>query len=185
MAATITPLQAGIKPGTARAGVYNHRPVGEKMTDKRSNLAQALIALLLMTAWLALLIPKLHMREDEMLSFRYTEGSLVDVVRYQATQDNQAPLWYVVFRAWRTWIGDHEFSARFLGLLLTLVTAAIAYRLAQRWFGGLAGVYTALALAGSAYFVTYALEIRPYALTLTMAAASMWAFDRWLRQPTT
>lgn len=154
------------------------------MTDRRSDLMRALVALLLMALWLALLIPKLHMREDEMLSFRYTEGSLVDVVRYQATQDNQAPLWYVVFRAWRTLIGDHEFSARFLSLLLTLVTAAIAYRLARRWFGGAAGFYAVLALAGSAYFVTYALEIRPYALTLTMAAASMWAFDRWLERPT-
>lgn len=127
----------------------------------------------------------LHMHSDEDLSYRATRGTLSDTITYQTSlQDNQAPLWFVTFWAWRQTIGDAEWAARVLGLLLTLPALALAYRMARGWFGEFAAVGAVLIAVTNGYFLTYALDIRPYPLVLLVVTISLWAFDRWITRQT-
>ncbi len=126
----------------------------------------------------------LHMHSDEDLSYRATNGTLGDTIYYQQSlQDNQAPLWFVTFWGWRQLVGDAEWSSRVLGVFLTLPALAIAYRMGRTWFGEFAAVSTVLIAVTNAFFITYAMDIRPYPMVMFVTAISFWAFDRWLIRP--
>lgn len=125
-------------------------------------------------------IPFVHMHPDEELSYRATEGTLADTLHYQMSlQDNQAPGWFVTFWAWRQFVGDAEFTSRIMGMLMTVVTLAIVFRLGRRWFSTSAALAALAALGVSHYFFTYSQDIRMYPLTMLAAALSVWMFDRW------
>ena len=70
-------------------------------------------AFLLVNSWL------LQMHSDEELSYRSTNGDLAYTLNYQmSVQDNQAPLWFVTFWAWRQLVGDDRASRTNRPLLL-------------------------------------------------------------------
>jgi hypothetical protein len=131
---------------------------------------------LLVGAW------RLNMHPDEELSYRSTNGDLAFTINFQTSvQDNQAPLWFVTFWAWRETVGDAEYTSRVLGVLCVLLALAITYRLGRRWFGSKSvGLAAPLLLIGNGLFFNYALDIRPYPLVMLCAALSMWAYTRWL-----
>ncbi len=137
-------------------------------------------AFLLTNAWL------LQMHPDEELSYRSTEGDLAYTLEVQTSvRDNQAPLWFVSFWAWRQWVGDGEYTSRVFSAFCALLALAVMYRLGRRWFrSALVGLLAPLLLIGNGFFFNYALDIRPYPLLMLCAALSMWAFTRWVERPT-
>lgn len=137
-------------------------------------------AFLIINSWL------LQMHPDEELSYRSTNGELAYTLNFQMSmQDNQAPLWFVTFWAWRTLVGDGEFTSRVLGVLTVLPALAITYRLGRRWFRSQwAGLAAPLLLVGNGLFFNYALDIRPYPMVMLCAALCMWTFTRWLDRRT-
>ncbi len=144
----------------------------------------AVLMLFFVAASLMIAMPMLHMHSDEDLSYRATRGTLADTIYYQQSmQDNQAPLWFVSLWAWRQLVGDAEWTSRTLGVLMVLPALAFAYRIGWAWFGARAALFGLAAIACNAYFVTYAMDIRPYPLVMLAATFSVWAFDRWLRRP--
>ncbi len=138
-------------------------------------------ALFVTAAFLFLTIPMLYLHSDEELSYRATNGTLVDTIRWQTSlQDNQAPLWFVLFNTWRGTVGDHEFTSRMFGALLVMPALAFSYRIGRRAFGSsTAGAIGVLVLTGNHLFFNYALDIRPYPLVMLAAAFSTWALQRW------
>ncbi len=144
-----------------------------------------LLFLYLVAAGLVLRIPHTYMREDEEIAFRTTSRDLIFTLRYQVEADVQAPAWFILFWGWQQMAGSTEFSGRVLSILITMLTLAAAYRLARLWTGApQPGWFAAAVLGVSAYFTIYALEIRPYALVMLLATASMGAFWRWQRRRT-
>jgi mannosyltransferase len=137
-------------------------------------------AFLLIAAWL------LHMHPDEELSYRSTQGDIAFTLNYQMTlQDNQAPLWFVTFSAWRWAVGDAEYTSRVLGVLTVMLALAVSYRVGRRLFRpAWAAIVAPLLLIGNGFFFQYALDIRPYPMVMLCAALSTWAFTRWLDRPT-
>lgn len=133
-------------------------------------------AFLLHSAWL------LHMHPDEVLSYVSSDGDLAYTLDVQmSVKDNQAPLWFVTFWAWRTTVGDAEYTSRVLGVLCVMLALAVTYRLGRRLFRADAvGLVAPVLLIGNGLFFNYALDIRPYPLVMLCAALSMWAFTRWL-----
>lgn len=127
----------------------------------------------------------LHLRPDEHLVYMHTDTATVfGTIHYQATRDVQAPLWHTFFWTWRQLVGDSEFAGRYQGLLWSMMTAAVLWRLGRRYFGGVwAGALMVLALAVNSHFFTYAFEIRPYPVVLLSAAFSGWSLLRWLERP--
>ncbi|MFN8564253.1 MAG: glycosyltransferase family 39 protein [Anaerolineae bacterium] len=137
-------------------------------------------AFLLVDGWL------LQMHPDEELSYRSTDGDLAYTLDYQMSmKDNQAPLWFVTFWAWRQAVGDAEYTSRVLGVLTILPALALAYRLGRRWFRSeWVGLLAPLLLIGNGLFFSYALDIRPYPMVMLSAALSMWAYTLWLDRRT-
>lgn len=137
-------------------------------------------AFLLVDGWL------LQMHPDEELSYRSTNGDLAYTLDFQMSmQDNQAPLWFVTFWAWRQMVGDAEYTSRVLGALMILPTLALTYRLGRRWFHSKwAGLLAPLLLIGNGLFFNYALDIRPYPMVMLSSTLSMWAYTLWLDQRT-
>lgn len=144
-----------------------------------------MIALGFLFVVVAFLIHSIHntyMRDDEEIAMRVTRGDLAFAVWYQAEQDVHPPLWFSAFWLWRQALGDGEFTSRVYSVFLTALTLALVYRIGRSWFGAPRyGWFAIAALGCNAYFVIYALEIRPYALIMLLASASMLAFWRWLR----
>ena len=129
-------------------------------------------AFLLIAAW------QLQMHPDEVLSYRSTNGDLAFTLNIQmSVHDNQAPLWFVSFWAWRQTVGDAEFTSRVFGVLSVMLALALTYRLGRRWFrSDWVGLLAPLLLIGNGLFFNYALDIRPYPMVMLSAALSMWAF---------
>jgi 4-amino-4-deoxy-L-arabinose transferase-like glycosyltransferase len=126
-----------------------------------------------------------YMRDDEEIAMRVTRGDLAFAVWYQAEQDVHPPLWFSTFWLWRQAVGDGEFTSRVYSVFLTALTLALVYRIGRAWFGAPSyGWFAIAALGCNAYFVIYALEIRPYALIMLVASASMLAFWHWLHAKT-
>ncbi len=147
-----------------------------------------IIALCFLFAVATFLIHSIHntyMRDDEEIAMRVTRGDLDFAVWYQAEQDVHPPLWFSTFWLWRQAVGDGEFTSRIYSIYLTVLTLALVYRIGRSWFGAPRyGWFAIAALGCNAYFVIYALEIRPYALIMLVASASMLAFWHWLNAQT-
>ena len=73
-------------------------------------------AFLLIAAW------QLQMHPDEVLSYTSTDGDLAFTLDMQmSVKDNQAPLWFVSFWAWRQTVGDAEYTSRVFGVLAVML----------------------------------------------------------------
>ncbi len=142
--------------------------------------------LLALTFLLLRVIWNTSMHPDETLVYVFTRFDIGYAVHYLATQDIQAPLWLALFWIWRHLLaGDSEFSGRMIGLLFSVVTLAMTYRIGRDWFGKARyGFFSMIILGVSAYFLDFGLEIRPYPLVLMLAAISMWLHMRWLKKQT-
>ena len=127
----------------------------------------------------------MHMHPDEQLAYFFTRRDLPFLWWYLGAQDTHPPLWFSSFYIMRHLFGDSEFVARFYSVLLSFITLSLVYQLGRRWFGAARYGWFALAALGvNAFFLYYALEMRPYALIMLLATASMWLFQRWLARRT-
>ncbi len=153
------------------------------ITHKRNLWITSGLLLLMFGLWLYGL-GWLHMRPDEHLVYVHTDTSLLGTIRYQATQDVQAPLWHAFFWAWRQVTGDSEFAGRYQGLLWSMLTVSLLYRMVWAMFGGARYGWAAVLLVGvNSHFFTYAFEIRPYPLVLLNATFATWCLYRWWQCP--
>ncbi len=126
-----------------------------------------------------------YMRDDEEIAFRTTSHDLSYTVWYQATQDVHAPVWFSSFWIWQQFMGDSEFMGRVYSVFATLLTLALVYQIGRTWFhSARVGIFAVAILGVNAYFFTYGLEIRPYAVNMLLATLSMWCFYRWLKRRT-
>ncbi|MFN8447287.1 MAG: glycosyltransferase family 39 protein [Anaerolineae bacterium] len=151
------------------------------ITTRRAWLLTVPVLLLLAFLLMRVLV-NTQMYSDETLVYEFTRLDLPYTVTYLGEQDVHPPLWFSLFWAWRHLVGDSEFAGRMQACLFSLLTLAMTYRIGRDWFGRARYGWFALALLGTnAYFLTYALDIRPYALVMLLGSVSMWVFERWLR----
>lgn len=127
-------------------------------------------------------LSSLNIREDEELSYQFSDGDLITTLRRGT--DTHPPLWWGLFWFWRQATGDSEFSGRVHAILFTSLHLALLYQLARSLFGGwLYGVVAMLALGLNPFFYTHATEIRPYPFVLLSVTLCAWFFWRWLKRP--
>ncbi len=131
-------------------------------------------------------IPLTDMHSDEYLVYHQTRNDLGYTIWYQTYQDVHPPLWFSLFWGWRQLVGISEYAGRLHAILLSMMTLAVAYRLGREWFGRAdIGLIAMGLLLANGFHLAYALEIRPYATTMLLAALSMLLFGRWLRSAAT
>ncbi len=126
-----------------------------------------------------------HLHPDEYLVYFFTRRDLSFLMYVLADTDVHPPLWFSSFWVWWHLVGESEFAGRVYSILLSMITLSIVYQLGRKWFGSTRfGLFAIILLGVNAYFFSYALEIRPYALIMLLSAWSMWAFQRWLTRRT-
>jgi hypothetical protein len=144
-----------------------------------------LLFIFLVAAFHITSIQNRYMRDDEEIAFRTTSRDLSHTVWYQATQDVHAPIWFSSFWLWQQFIGSTEFMGRVYSVFATLLTLALVYQIGRTWFNSASvGIFAIAILGVNAYFFTFGLEIRPYAVNMLLATLSMWCFYRWLKRRT-
>jgi hypothetical protein len=142
----------------------------------------AVILLLLGFAIYLAVIPLTDMHSDEYLVYHQTRLDLGYTLWHQTYQDVHPPLWFSLFWGWRQLVGISEYAGRLHAILISLLTLAVTYRLGREWFSQAhTGLLAMALLLANGFHLAYALEIRPYALTMLLAALSMLLFSRWLR----
>ena len=149
--------------------------------------SRRLLALLvvLLLGW-ALRVHALETRSlwaDEGWTLVLTQGpSLADVTRTLAA-DQHPPLYFAVFRVWRSLTGESEFALRFFSVLISIIGVAAIYQFGRSLFHPLAGLLAALLLALADNHIDLAQEARHYSLLATLATVSSVFYVRWWRAP--
>lgn len=123
---------------------------------------------------------------DEYWSIRNSGGmpfgplDLAGIWERTATVDpgGMGVLYHWILHVWYLLLGDHPFSLRLLSLFAGLLSIAFTYRLGAGNFGRRAGVYGAIILAGSAFFIDYMHEARAYTLIALFSVTAIWLKQR-------
>ncbi|MBC7813221.1 MAG: glycosyltransferase family 39 protein [Burkholderiales bacterium] len=97
------------------------------------------------------------------------------------SNDIHTPLYSMLLHGWVGLVGTSEMAARWLSFLLSALTIALVYRSGRDLFSTRAGIYAALLLVASDFFMFFGGETRPYPLLATLAALLLWLYVRWLK----
>lgn len=101
------------------------------------------------------------------------------VVFHDATQGLGYPL---LLAGWGSLVGWSELGIRSLSLLAGVLAVAMTYRLGSEIYSRRAGVYAALFLSVSAFFIWYTHEARTYSIVVLLSAIWLWSYQRlWFR----
>jgi 4-amino-4-deoxy-L-arabinose transferase-like glycosyltransferase len=82
-------------------------------------------------------------------------------------------MYTIALAAWRGVFGSSVTALRLLSVACGLLTVALLFAAARRWFGDRQALVTMLLAATSALAVYYSQEVRPYALVLMLASLVM------------
>jgi 4-amino-4-deoxy-L-arabinose transferase-like glycosyltransferase len=122
---------------------------------------------------------------DEYLSLR-TAGALhgpLDtwgIIDRTIREDNggMGVSYHVFLGAWEALTGVSPFTARTYSWLFGMLAIAMCYRLGSTLFGGRVGLYSAVILGGSAFFMDYMHEARAYTAFAFFTLTVVWIFLR-------
>ncbi len=142
------------------------------------------IPVLLLAAWLgARSLNERPVWSDEINSIRTIRDeagqarSLAAIWTLKAEQDPwQAPGYYLALALWGRAVGWNQAALRALSLCFGLLALAMTYRLGADWLSPRVGLFAALALASSAFYVHYLVEMRVYALIAFASVSAVWAY---------
>jgi glycosyltransferase involved in cell wall biosynthesis/tetratricopeptide (TPR) repeat protein len=116
---------------------------------------------------------------DELLEIGLAQKSFADIVN-NVLSFGAMPLDYFVTRL-ALQLGEQDFWLRVAPAWWSVLTVALMFRFAGRWWGRAEGIVAAALLAVSAFHVRYAHETRPYALLGLLALASFYFLLRALK----
>src|SRR3989304_4703646 len=84
---------------------------------------------------------------------------------------------------WEALVGGTPFGARSFSLMIGALAVAFTYRMGRDLHSPRAGLYAAVAVGGSAFYIDYLHEARAYTLLVLLAAFTVWAYWRSLFAP--
>ena len=114
---------------------------------------------------------------DEGLSLVVTDsktliGTLTDLSA-RAGGDKYQPLYFLMLSAWRSVVGDSEFSLRLLSVLPGVVALFFMYAAVVNVYGSRHALWSTSYLSVSAFWITYSQEVRPYSLLFGLGAIQL------------
>jgi len=89
-------------------------------------------------------------------------------------------LYYFILHGWMGLAGSSPLAARFLSVILGMITVGLLWRLADGSMGRRVGLAAALLAAANPFHVAYSQEARMYALLALAAVAATWGLLRAL-----
>ena len=129
---------------------------------------------------------RVPLRGDEAFTvLHWMREPLASTLANIATKDPQAPLSYVLYRAWGFIMGTGENVARILPALLNVLGIPVMYALGHRLRGWQLGLLAALLWSINAFQIWHAQDARNYAIWAMLSPLAVWlalrALDRQRR----
>lgn len=121
---------------------------------------------------------------DEGWTMLLSSGPSLSEITQTLAADQHPPLFFMLFRLWRSVTGDSEFATRYFSVLSAVLAIALIYQLGRSLYGVRTGVLAALILALFDLHIDLAQEVRHYSLLATLAIASSVFYARWWQNPT-
>jgi len=165
-------------------------------TQKRShlaaNLAFGILAVLIAFAIRLWDLNVTSLWYDETFVLVHAREGILQAVAGLFREDNALPLHGLLLAIWIKLAGDHEFTARYLSVLLGTIGVPLVIRVGRAVGAGLkrtadsaadspiSGVGAGLAYAALPILVYYSQEVRMYALAMPLATGFTWAGWRLL-----
>ena len=117
---------------------------------------------------------------DEAATWAISGHSFSDMVRVLTSSggDRGAGLYYVVMHIWIQVFGTTEVALRSLSVVAAGATIAPLYAVGRRLVGRRAASASVLLFATSPFYLTYARDVRTYALATFLVVVASWAFLR-------
>ena len=96
----------------------------------------------------------------------------------ELVRDSSPPLYFLLLRAWTLTVGADPWSLRLLSVICGALAIWGVFALGRHLFGWRAATAASALLAVSPLHIYYSREVRPYALLIALAIASMLALER-------
>lgn len=110
--------------------------------------------------------------------------SLVESIIRTAVYDLAwPPLYYIFQNIWGTLTGNSLLSERLLPSFFGILSVALSYRLGKELLGHIGGVFTALLIGTSAFFVYYLHETRAYTMYVFFCVLVVWFYWQFITRP--
>ncbi|MCA9914023.1 MAG: glycosyltransferase family 39 protein, partial [Anaerolineae bacterium] len=110
-------------------------------------------------------------------------GGLGSVYEKVVQEDPRQALGYpYALGLWGTFTGWTELATRTFSLLSALLAAAITYRFGREFFSPLVGIFSALILLFSTYFLHYAHEVRAFTFIAIFAISTVYFYAKLLSE---
>jgi|GEM_PF-4846661 len=120
---------------------------------------------------------------DEGWSIRFADPSSAQGVMHQVVEDRHPPFYFLMLHEWRRVAGDSVPTMRFLGVLASLLTAALLYQFGKAMYTPTAGLCAMLIFAISDKQAIFAQEVRHYSIFLMWVVAASLALVLWHQRP--
>ncbi len=149
--------------------------------------AGRLLPLLLVAAMFALLAFQLDVKSlsgDEFGNVKIERGSLAWILDAMTTAWSQHPPGsHLVMHVWIGLLGESDFAVRYPAVCWTVLSLALFYRLARRWFGLRVALIAGLLFSLAPDMILYGRMEKYYSLVVALVLLSVLIFDRNLSQP--
>jgi 4-amino-4-deoxy-L-arabinose transferase-like glycosyltransferase len=121
---------------------------------------------------------------DEGWTMLLSQGPGLGTITRTMAHDQHPPLFFILFRLWRSATGDTELATRYFSVLIGMLAIAGVYQLGRELFNPSVGVLAALMLALSDLHIDLSQEVRHYSLLATLIIWSSLFYVRWWFRPT-
>jgi len=123
---------------------------------------------------------------DEIWSVWHVRGTFEQAM--QRVPADWPPLFSAVTWLWQQIAGLQLETARYLMVLLSLLTLAFLYRAARRFSlagskGQITAAFTTLTFAVTGYGIFSGVDVRAYGLLLMLGTLALWLLLRWMHRP--
>ena len=114
---------------------------------------------------------------DEVDAIRFSDWSIEELITGLVRVGHNGPLYFLLLRPWRVWIGDTEFALRYPSALLGILVVPLGFVVArQLGFNRITGLVLGLLLATSPYLIWYGQEAKMYTLLLALITLAFIAY---------
>ncbi len=106
----------------------------------------------------------------------YDDVSNAEAVQRIADNRWQAPIYFLLLRAWGAGVGWEVFTLRVPSLYFGLLTVAGTYHIVKRFFNVQVAFYAVFTMSVSAFYVNFLHEMRTYTLLMALVVVMVWAY---------
>lgn len=153
-----------------------------QITISRQRILWVTIVLLANFGSRALLLNQLEMNHDEVWNAWQTSGTLAELHRWLPY--DWPPLHFVGLWGWQNLVGPHPVALRLFSVLLTMLAAAVTYRLTWRFTGSASSALMVMAAYSALGFVVFlSTYVRAYILMALLLPLTVWLALRYFERP--